>query len=560
MQVLIEKHRETLETALRCCSSRESWSGFVESPSSKIHGEKAARAGREKFIAQLGKPFELDQPGEIGRIGSEVSPYTQQPLGIDYPQVDVDVVCQAAAGAMQLWRKKTPDEKAALCIEMLRRIEAMNFENTYATMHTAGQTYMMGFVGSGANAMDRGLEALAYAYKAMTDIPQSAHWVKRFGRGEIALEKRYHFVPRGIALVICCATFPAWNAYPAMMANLMTGNPVVVKPHPNGILPMALVVRLCRQVLAEYGVDPNLVILAADTVDEPIAGKFLERNDVAIVDFTGSQRYGSWLEKNLPDKLVYTETSGVNSVVIESSDNLDGAIAAIANSLCLFSAQMCTSPQNIRVPKSGIKTPDGIVSVEEFCEKLVAAVDAKVATPELAAAVCGALQSQASVSLLESLTERAGEVGRVIRPSEPYVHPDFPRARTRTPLIILATHPDAELLREEHFAPVSFVIEDESAELSLARAARDAKECGAIATHVYSCSAEFLDHAETLLIDAGACFTCNLTGPMALNFAAAYSDLHVSGLNPAGNACLTDLAFVANRFRIVQCRWLAGSR
>ncbi len=560
MEALIEKHRETLQTALRCCASRESWSGFVESPSSKIHGEKAPAQGREKFEAQLGQPFELDQPGEIGRLGSEVSPYTQQPLGIDYPQVDVDVVCQAAGKAMQSWRKTSPDEKAALCLEILRRIEAMNFENTYATMHTAGQTYMMGFVGSGANAMDRGLEALAYAYKAMTDIPQTAQWTKRFGRGDITLQKRYHFVPRGIALVICCATFPAWNAYPAMMANLMTGNPVVVKPHPNGILPMALVVRCCRQVLAENGVDPNLVTLAADTVDEPIAGKFLERDDVAIVDFTGSQRFGSWLEKNVQDKQVYTETSGVNSVVIESSDDLDGAIAAIANSLCLFSAQMCTSPQNIRVPKSGIKTPDGVVSVDTFCEKLVAAVDAKVATPELAAAVCGALQSQASVVLLEALAERAGEVGRVIRPSEPYAHPEFPQARTRTPLIIRATHPDAELLREEHFAPVSFVIEDESAELSLQRAARDARECGAIATHVYSNSGNFLDRAETLLIDVGACFTCNLTGPMALNFAAAYSDLHVSGLNPAGNACLTDLAFVANRFRIVQCRWLAGSR
>ena len=53
---------------------------------------------------------------------------------------------------------------------------------------------------------------------------------------------------------------------------------------------------------------------------------------------------------------------------------------------------------------------------------------------------------------------------------------------------------------------------------------------------------------------AGAQLTCNLTGPMPLNFAAAYSDYHVTGLNPAGNATLTDLAFVASRFRITQSR------
>ena len=53
---------------------------------------------------------------------------------------------------------------------------------------------------------------------------------------------------------------------------------------------------------------------------------------------------------------------------------------------------------------------------------------------------------------------------------------------------------------------------------------------------------------------AGASVGCNLIEHLPINFAAAYSDFHVTGLNPAGNACLTDLAFVANRFRIVQSK------
>lgn len=56
---------------------------------------------------------------------------------------------------------------------------------------------------------------------------------------------------------------------------------------------------------------------------------------------------------------------------------------------------------------------------------------------------------------------------------------------------------------------------------------------------------------------AGASVACNLHG-MPINFAAAYSDFHVTGLNPAGNACLADLAFVANRFRIVQSKVMRG--
>ena len=65
--------------------------------------------------------------------------------------------------------------------------------------------------------------------------------------------------------------------------------------------------------------------------------------------------------------------------------------------------------------------------------------------------------------------------------------------------------------------------------------------------------------AEAAYARAGAQLTINLVGAMPLNFAAAYSDYHVTGLNPAGNATLTNLAFVASRFGIVQSRRPAGA-
>ncbi len=82
-------------------------------------------------------------------------------------------------------------------------------------------------------------------------------------------------------------------------------------------------------------------------------------------------------------------------------------------------------------------------------------------------------------------------------------------------------------------------------------ATKNARECGAITSHVYSTDEAFLEKAQDAYNDAGASVACNLMG-MPINFAAAYSDYHVTGMNPAGNSCLTDLAFVANRFRIVQ--------
>ena len=78
------------------------------------------------------------------------------------------------------------------------------------------------------------------------------------------MTKTFHVVPRGVALVIGCNTFPTWNSWPGLFASLATGNAVVVKPHPNAVLPLAITVQAARDVLSELGFDPNLVMLAAE--------------------------------------------------------------------------------------------------------------------------------------------------------------------------------------------------------------------------------------------------------------------------------------------------------
>ena len=71
------------------------------------------------------------------------------------------------------------------------------------------------------------------------------------------MEKTFTIVPRGVALVIGCNTFPTWNSWPGLFASLVTGNPVVVKPHPAAVLPLALTVQVCQEVLAEAGLRPE---------------------------------------------------------------------------------------------------------------------------------------------------------------------------------------------------------------------------------------------------------------------------------------------------------------
>lgn len=546
---LFQTHAPRLERALRACATREAWTPFIESPSAKFHPEGAKAAGLQWFEGVLGRPYPLSMPGEVGRTGAEVSPYTRASLGIDYPKVEVDALMAAAKGAMPRWRDASVQARVGVCLEILDRLARDVFGNAFATMHTAGQGFMMAFAGSGANSLDRGLEAVAYAYKAMQDVPTEAVFERSFGGAPVRLRKRYRLVPRGVAVVVSCGSYPAWNAYPALFANLATANPVVLKPHPECILPMARAVQIARETLAELGFDPDLVTLAADTRSEPITKALLQHPDTAIIDFTGSQGFGAWIEQHCRHADVYTETAGCNAVVVESAVALEPVLDAIAQSLCLFSAQMCTAAQNVFVPADGVRVGESRVSPESFATGLAAAVDRMLADPSHAAGICGALQTDAIETTLAALADHPG----VVRPSRPYAHPQHPNARTATPLLIRTRAPDT-VYQREHFGPVGFVIEAASAEDALRHASDDAGRFGSIANYAYSVDPQFQTAIEDAFAHRGASVGINLLGQRPINFTAAFSDYHVTGLNPAGNACLTDLAFVTRRFRIVQSK------
>jgi phenylacetic acid degradation protein paaN len=552
MKTWFEEHLPKLNKALDACQHRYSWTAYIESPSSKIHGDEAPKQGKLRFEAMLHKDYPMQLPGEKGRTGAEISPYTREPLGITYPKVDVEALYIEINKAVPAWTKAGVDTRVGICMEILDRCSKQLFENAHATMHTAGQSYIMAFAGSGANALDRGLEALAYAYKAMKDVPQTAQWTRSFGAaGDANLLKEYRLKPRGISVTVCCATFPLWNGYPALTASLATGNPVVLKPHPCAILPVALMVSVCREVLSEAGFDPNLVTMVADTREEPATMALLRHPDTAIIDFTGSPTFGNWIEKNCQNALVYTETAGCNSVVIESTHDLAKMATAIAQSLCQASAQMCTSVQNIHIPAMGITVNEQHVSFDDVAQAIVNEVDSLLADPKQAAFLCGTLVTEDIYHTIKRFTQIGDEIGSILRQSKPYENPGYPNARTATPLIIALTENQKDYYREELFGPISFIIKSANANECLAEATTNARECGAITSHIYSTNEAFLEKAQDAYNDAGASVACNLMG-MPINFAAAYSDYHVTGMNPAGNACLTDLAFVTNRFRIVQ--------
>jgi phenylacetic acid degradation protein paaN len=364
------------------------------------------------------------------------------------------------------------------------------------------------------------------------------------------MAKTFHVAPRGVALVVGCNTFPTWNSWPGLFASLATGNAVVVKPHPGAVLPLAITVQAAQDVLAEQGFDRNLVTLAAEDPDDKLAAALAVRPEVKIIDFTGSSAFGNWLEENARQALVFTEKSGVNTVIVDSTDDFAGLCRNIAFSLSLYTGQMCTAPQNIFVPREGITTEEDHKSFAEVGAGIAQAVEKLLADDARAVEMLGAVVNAGVLERLE-----AAPNGRdVLLASRTIDHPAWPDATVRTPTILALDTSDADVYTSECFGPVSYLIATDSTDASIDLFRDTVREHGAMTASVYSTDEKVLDAAERAAIDAGVALSMNLTGGVFVNQSAAFSDFHGTGANPAANASFTDGAFVAGRFRIVQSR------
>ena len=549
---LLDKHRATLDGALNAIATRGYWSAYNEMPSPKVYGETAPDEGKKAFEAHLGKQFALDQPGQSGWHGGEQSPYGIE-LNVQYPVCDIETLIAAGEAAMTGWQKVGADGRTGICLEILDRLNKQSFELAHAVMMTTGQGWMMAFQAGSPHAQDRGLEAVAYAYREQSFVPAETVWEKPQGKNPpLVMKKHFEVVGRGIGVVVGCGTFPTWNTYPGLFAALSTGNAVIVKPHSNAILPAAITVRTIRAVLAENGIDPNLVTLAVAN-DRATTQRLVTHAKVKSVDFTGGNVFGQWLIDNCRQAQVYAELAGVNNIVIDSTDSYKRMLGNLAFTLSLYSGQMCTTSQAILVPAGGIETEDGHKSYDEVCADLAKAVTGFLSKPEVAHAVLGAIQSADTLKRIEEAA--SGQFGTVILAPNKLDNPDFPKAEVRTPVLLACDAGEEAKYMEERFGPISFIVKVTDTAHAIALSERIIATHGALTAGVYSTKPEVIDAMTEATWRSKVALSINLTGGVFVNQSAAYSDYHGTGGNPAANASYADSAFVANRFRVVKRRY-----
>jgi phenylacetic acid degradation protein paaN len=542
---LFTKHESILTKAIEALHKRTFFAAFPENPNPSIYGETADADGQAKFKASLGKNFSgLKQSGEADWAGQEESPYLRDALKISYPIFSAADLVEKSKKAFHVWRKVSKEQRAGILLESLERVKARFFEIAYATMHTTGQGFMMAFQASGPHAADRALEAIAAGYEELNRFPQTALWDKPMGKFNLQINKEWRAVPKGVSVVIGCSTFPTWNSVTGIYGSLITGNPVIVKPHPGAILPIAIFVAEIQNVLAENNLDINICQLGADTFNKMITKELAEHKDVKLIDFTGNSQFGNYLEE-IPGKTVFTEKTGVNSVILDSVEDADKVAANLAFSINLYSGQMCTAPQNFYIPEGGIKTPSGVVTFDQFAEKLVANINGLVDNPKAGPFVLGAVQSDRTAVRVKDAETIPGKVWLK---SRSFVNPMFEKARVSTPVVVEVSADKKEIFSKEHFGPIALLIKTRNTDQSIALAQDLALHHGAISCGAYTTDPNVREKIADEMALAATPVSFNLISGIYMNQNAAFSDFHVTGGNPSGNASFTNPEYVTRRF------------
>jgi acyl-CoA reductase-like NAD-dependent aldehyde dehydrogenase len=105
-----------------------------------------------------------------------------------------------------------------------------------------------------------------------------------------------------------------------------------------------------------------------------------------------------------------------------------------------------------------------------------------------------------------------------------------------------------EIFSKELFGPIALLIKTKDTDQSIALAKEMAQKHGAISCGAYSTNEVTREKIADEMSLAATPVSFNLTGGIYMNQNAAFSDYHVTGGNPSGNASFTNPEYVTKRF------------
>jgi RHH-type proline utilization regulon transcriptional repressor/proline dehydrogenase/delta 1-pyrroline-5-carboxylate dehydrogenase len=413
----------------------------------------AAAAALETVRGQLGQryqPIINGQPVNTDTTVDSVNP--AQPgqlvgrLGLA-SQAQADQAIVAAQVAFPAWAATPVAERAALLRRaadiMASRRHELNAWMVYEVGKPLAQadpevSEAIDFCRYYADEMERLGQGYAYDYPGETN--------------------RYHYFPRGIAVVISPWNFPLAIATGMTVAALVTGNCTILKPAENS----AVIAAKLAEILIAAGFPPG-VFQYLPARGSTVGAHLVQHPAVHLIAFTGSREVGcriyaeaaQWRPGQRHLKRVVAEMGGKNAIIIDGSADLDQAVQGVVDSAFGYSGQKCSACSRVIVLASVYDT---------FVQRLVEATRSlPVGDPAQPGTKVGPVIDQNAQQKIQAYIETGKREATLALsldcPAEGYFV---------GPTIFTNVDPQATIAQEEIFGPVLAVIRAQSFDQALA--------------------------------------------------------------------------------------------
>ena len=244
--------------------------------------------------------------------------------------------------------------------------------------------------------------------------------------------------PFGVVGVIAPWNFPIVNPMRAVMAALVTGNAVVLKPSELSPLSALLMVELANE--AGFPADVFQVVTGRAE-----AGRALIEAGVDKVSFTGSVAVGRKVAEAAAPRLIpaVLELGGKNPMVVLVDADIERAAVSAVQGAFWNAGQICIS-----VERAYVEAPVYDAFVERVAREAAALRVGNEGDP---AADIGAVTTAAQVERIEAqIADARSRGGRVIAGGERLPGP----GRHFAPTVIADATQEMAVMREETFGPV----------------------------------------------------------------------------------------------------------
>ncbi len=290
-------------------------------------------------------------------------------------------------------------------------------------------------------------------------------------RADHHMREQWH--PLGVVGVISAFNFPvavwSWNAALAAVC----GDATLWKPSERTPLTAVAVTKLAAEVCREYDVDPaifSLVVGQGATIGE----RLINDRRIPLVSATGSCRMGKRVGAVVTERLGRTilELGGNNAIIVTPSANLDLALPGIVVGSVGTAGQRCTSTRRIIVHRS---------VRDELVSRLVKAYEGvRIGNPLDDDTLMGPLLNQSAVDAMMAAREKVvAEGGEILYGGDRLEGEAYPGGLYVTPCIAAAEN-HFEIVQDETFAPILYILEYGSADASPAEAVAEMDQALAI--------------------------------------------------------------------------------